>query len=181
MIRPHALMRPLGTGLAQSVAAQQKQRATIRSCAHARRSSQPDSGFTLIEVLIALAILGIALPVLLAAFGTTLRRSHDSEAKLEAATIAQSLLAGAGAEAPLQLGTTSGKSDGRYAYAVTVTPYGEPGLSEDFAVQLYQVTAKISWDEGKRSLALATLRLAPKAVAPQEPTPKEPMPKEPPP
>jgi prepilin-type N-terminal cleavage/methylation domain-containing protein len=58
----------------------------------------PPSGFTLLETLVALAILGLALGSSLSVFGDTLTRSRHAAMEAQAAGVAQTLLE--------QLGTT---------------------------------------------------------------------------
>jgi prepilin-type N-terminal cleavage/methylation domain-containing protein len=129
------------------------------------REDRTQAGFTLIEVLVALAILGVALPVLLAAFGDTLRRTREDEAHMTAASYAQSLLAAAGTEKPLEIGETSGDFGPGYRWRLSVTPYEELGRAGAWSVNAYLVTATVSWNN-THSLALKTLRFAPKERAP---------------
>lgn len=122
------------------------------------------AGFTLIEVLIALAILGVSLPVLLGIFSDTLHRTRQGEDRMIAASLAETLLAKAGIESPLQIGRTSGNFGNGYRWQLEVEPYRQ--LSEDpaSAVRTFAVRATVGWgaNKTKGSLSLATLRLAPK-------------------
>jgi general secretion pathway protein I len=120
-----------------------------------------EAGFTLVETLVALAILGIALPVLLASLGNALRQTKESEARLVAASYAESLLASAGVEKPLQIGQTQGEFDAGYHWALSVAPYEEPGSIDAWSVKAYLVTATVSWSNA-HAIALKTLRFAPK-------------------
>jgi general secretion pathway protein I len=118
-------------------------------------------GFTLIEMVIAFAILGMTLTVLYGVFENTLSRiRHDAHVS-EATLLAQSLLARAGSEWPLADGTRGGGSDG-YAYTLietTVLPgEGQP----PYTLPTVHITASVNWVEGgaTHTMSLSTLKLA---------------------
>jgi general secretion pathway protein I len=126
-------------------------------------------GFTLIEVLVAFAILALALGVLLQVFSGGLENARVSEAYTTAGLLAESKLAALGAEEPLAEGQSTGRFDDRFRWRVDVRPYEEAGRSgpadpDAWPVSAFEVVVTVSWDEAdeERSVSLSTLRLAPK-------------------
>ncbi|HSZ74974.1 MAG TPA: type II secretion system protein [Rhizomicrobium sp.] len=137
----------------------------IHSRCQARRENA-DDGFTLIEVLVALAILGVSLATLLGVFSQSLEYTSRTRIETEARTLAQSLLAETGDSAQLQIGETSGSTSSGLFWRVLVRPYDrEPQNS--WPVEAVTVIALVAWTESGRqkTLALDTLRLMPKAPA----------------
>lgn len=123
-----------------------------------------DRGFTLLEVLVALAILGVSLGVLLGTFSAGLERTRQAEDRQRASALLQSLLAGAGTESPLVEGETGGTTPDGWRWRLRVVPYGSAEDLEAWPVAAREVTAEVVWPgiAGERSLAFTTLRLAPK-------------------
>lgn len=126
-------------------------------------------GFTLIEVLVAFAILALALGVLLQVFSGGLNNARVSEAYTTASLLAESKLAALGAEEPLAEGQSAGRFDDRFRWRVDVRPYEEaersgPTEREEWPVNAFQVVVTVSWNEAneERSVSLSTLRLAPR-------------------
>jgi len=122
-----------------------------------------EAGFTLVEVMVAFAILALAFGVLMFVIQDGIQRSAQAELEAEAASLAQSLLAQAGAEAPLRSGEQAGQYDGGRLWRLRTEPYADGGDPQG-AVAAYRVTAEISWHDGAkaRALALSTLRLGPR-------------------
>jgi general secretion pathway protein I len=118
-------------------------------------------GFTLIEMVIAFAILGVTLAVLYGSFENAMMRTRHDTRLSEATLLAQSLLSRAGSEWPLIDVTRHGKSNA-YSFALiqqTLTaPEGEPAYS----VPTIRVTASVNWAEGqaRRSISLSSLKLS---------------------
>src|SRR4051794_20031968 len=73
------------------------------------RRARADSGFTLIEVVVALAILALSLSVVFAAMSNGTLRVSQADAATKAGSLVQSLLARAGAEGPLREGRADGQ------------------------------------------------------------------------
>lgn len=67
-----------------------------------------DDGFTILEVLVALAILAVAMTAILGAVSTHLAAAARAQALVRATMAAQSLLAGAGLDEKLRPGRHSG-------------------------------------------------------------------------
>lgn len=106
-------------------------------------------GFTLIEVIVALAITALGLVAILAAARTGLGGTTLSGRYVEATRRAQSHLAEIGIAGPLVPGARSGDDGGGYSWrslvaapAVTPVPAGVPMPG------LYDVEVDISWQDG---------------------------------
>ena len=124
-------------------------------------------GFSLLEVLVAFAILALALGVLLQIFANSLRAVSSSEEYTHATLLAESKLATVGREIPLEEGETEGEFDDKYRWRVNIQPYQweEDGeIVENLAADIFQVNVEVYWGEQprQRSVPLTTLRLAKK-------------------
>jgi len=121
-----------------------------------------DSGFTVIEVLVALTVLAMSTAVLLAVFSQGLDRARSNELRIEARNLAQSLLARVEAASPKSLTNSAGRA-GELAWDVRVSDYGSVEDREAWEFSPVAVTTTVRWfDHGRRqTLSLSTLRLAP--------------------
>ncbi len=128
-----------------------------------RAADGKSQGFTLLEVIIALAILGVSLAVLLRGFGGGLDRLRRSEAEATAGALAQSLLARLGHEWPVEEGDIAGEFTNGFHWRMRTEPYGEPEDRKAWPIGAYRVWAEVSWDigDGRRSVTLTTMRLRP--------------------
>jgi general secretion pathway protein I len=124
------------------------------------------SGFTLIEVLVALTILSISLATLLAIFMQGLDRARESSNEAMARVLAQSLLSQAKAAPKLAFGTTTGKING-LLWRTQIEPYGTADDRKAWQTIPAQIVATVSWrgDAGLRTVSLSTLKLLPKPGA----------------
>src|SRR5262245_58465334 len=86
------------------------------------REPGPCAGFTLIEVLVALAVAALGLAVLMAAIGVGLGNARLAERYLEATSRAQSHLAQVGVSLPLSPGEQSGDDGGGFSWLVRISP-----------------------------------------------------------
>ena len=129
-----------------------------------RANSQ--SGFTLIEVLVALTILSISLAALLAIFLQGLDRARESSNEESARVLAQSLLSQAKAAPNLAFGTSAGTINALH-WSTEIEPYGSPADRNAWRAIPAQIVATVSWrgDGGLRSVRLSTLKLLPKPGA----------------
>ena len=120
------------------------------------------SGFSLLEVLVAFAILSMSLGVLYQAFSNSLRNVGASGDYSRAMIIAEARLAEAMADAPIKEGSDQGKVDDRYQWRLTVQryEYDDEGISSRFTP--YEVQIVVSWQDGRhsREYQLSTLRLS---------------------
>jgi general secretion pathway protein I len=120
-------------------------------------------GFTLIEMVIAFAILGIALTVLFGAFESSLTRSRHDAHLNEGTLIAQSLLDRIGTEWPLGTPSRAGEWEG-YSYQVDQQPTLPDDGQASYTLPTVKVTASVSWPESaeKRTIIISTLKLLPR-------------------
>lgn len=122
------------------------------------------SGFTLVEALIALAILGLSLAVLFKIISDNLDRTHRAQDEATAASLVQSLLAQSEAITP-PTGVSNGRYDGGYSWRLQVSPYAGAQARADWPVDAVTISATVSWRDGgaAHSRTLTTLRVIPKA------------------
>lgn len=138
----------------------------------ARRDADSDahgtgeSGFTLIEVLVALTILSISLATLLAIFMQGLDRARETSNEAAARVLAQSLVTQAKAAPNLAFGASEGKING-LQWRTLIEPYGSAADRSAWQKIPAQIVATVSWrgDGGMRSVTLSTLKLLAKPGA----------------
>jgi general secretion pathway protein I len=131
-----------------------------------RRLRKGEAGFTLVEVIVALAILALGLSVLLGSISGSLRQTANAARMAEASALAQSLLAEVGADRPIKPEQSSGQFANGYRWHLKMEPYGGVKEREEWPVGAYQISTEVEWEDGanRRSYALTTLRLGPKVV-----------------
>ena len=134
-------------------------------------------GFSLLEVLMAFALLTVGLGILVAILGGGLLQVRQAGDATGATLHAQSLLDQVGVLAPIRAGTDGGAlDDGRYRWEMEITEIedpvpppptattGEPPLEQAGRVlgepKLYRIQLDIGWgeDDLARSLRFVTLR-----------------------
>ena len=136
--------------------------ARLRRC-RARR----EAGFTLIEVVVALALLGLVLAVLTGTVRTGLAGASRAAAIAPPLALAEAKLATVGVTEPLVTGATNGTEPSGIAWRVSVEAFDDDGFdgpSSDAPglPKLYRVRVTATWQQGgvPRSLSLDSLRLA---------------------
>ena len=122
-----------------------------------------DTGFTLLELLVALAIALAAGTVLMSAMGGSLRITSDAARRMDALVRAESRLAEALEADDLKSGTWQGDDGTGYAWRIDVVPLRaavpmQTSRSEQTPrrIALYRVTATIRWQD-RRSVRTVTL------------------------
>jgi len=128
-----------------------------------KRKLSVQQGFSLLEILVAFSILALSLGVLLNIFSSGLRRTMISEEYQQAIIIAQSKLAIAGIELPLQTGEIQGQVGDKFIWQLTAQVYNIENLTaEKLAVIPFQVTVTVEWQAGEnnRQVRLTTIKLA---------------------
>ncbi len=126
-------------------------------------------GFTLLEVVVAFALLAMALTLLLGVLSLASRQVRDSGDASRAVLHAQSLLAQVGVGEILVPGEQKGEFErGRYRWKLRIEPYDDPDatagvpMSTAAAPGLVQLTLDVEWGKGAgQHLGWETLRLVP--------------------
>ncbi|MGY1425723.1 type II secretion system protein XpsI [Lysobacter sp. A289] len=123
-------------------------------------------GYTLIEVIVAFALLAVALTLLLGTLSGATSQVRWSGDAGRAALHAQSLLDTVGVVAPVQPGQRHGEfDDGRYRWSLQVAVWRDPALAKMpvalSAPQLLEVVLDVTWGDGgpRERLQMRTLRL----------------------
>jgi len=138
---------------------------------------RPARGFSLIEVIVAFALLAAALAILIAILGGGLAQVRTAGDASIATLHAESLLAERGALGPIEAGEESGEfEDGRYRWTLEVSEVEDPapaaveggdespietvGLQGAGEPALYRLQLEVAWGEGagERRLRFASLR-----------------------
>lgn len=121
-------------------------------------------GFTLLEVIVALAILVLTLGVLYQAFGTGTKTVGTAKKHTHAALLAESGLAALGVERPLAVGESRVVVAKGYDLhtVVTAVETADGTASSRSPYQLYEVMLTVEWRDGDsvRSIFFRTFRLA---------------------
>lgn len=128
-------------------------------------------GYTLIEVVVAFAVLAFAMALLLGSLSNAVRQVRGAGDAGRAALHAQSILDQTGVGEALRPGSRNGQlENGRYRWELSVTPYVDRAAPADNAPgqvvgapRLYKLHLKMRWGEGRkheridvRSLRLVT-------------------------
>src|SRR5262245_39078681 len=132
----------------------------------AERTSE-DSGFTLFEVVVALAIAALAIVGLFQAASGGLLAANTAGQVEEAVQRAQSHLAAVGRSAALIQGEFTDDDGGGYHWRLRARPVATrqvaaPDGNHNASVTLFDVEVAISWPgrSGQRSVVLKTMRLS---------------------
>ncbi|MEM7426931.1 MAG: prepilin-type N-terminal cleavage/methylation domain-containing protein [Pseudomonadota bacterium] len=124
-----------------------------------------ERGFTLVEVMIAFAILAVVLTGVFRAMALGNRGAHESAARIEAVRLAESKLDTMGILDAITEGTREGRFNERYRWEIEVTPYAAPDPNASVPLKRpHWVELTVLWPhrDGKRewSVTLRTIKLA---------------------
>jgi prepilin-type N-terminal cleavage/methylation domain-containing protein len=117
------------------------------------------TGFTLVEVLVALAILAIVSTLAFRAISGGLSRFDRDADEERAVLVAQAEMARVGHDVAILDGETDGHADRRFSWHIAITRYGAP----IGGVQGHRVAVEVGWNEERqvRRIRLETVRLGP--------------------
>jgi general secretion pathway protein I len=129
------------------------------------------TGFSLLEVLVAFVVLALVLGVLMQIFSGGIRNTNRATHHQEAILLAKSKLASVGIEIPLQLGEITGSFGKRYHWKLNISHHQDDGIqSYDqnaataliVPVILLNTTIEVFWNEpdASGSVKLQTLKMA---------------------
>lgn len=125
-------------------------------------------GYSLIEVIVAFALLALALTLLLGTLSGASRQVRRADDAGRATLHAQSLLATVGTGEVLKPGSRQGEfDDGRYRWSLQVEPWSDPTLVgrpvAPSANRLLELVLTVQWGDGapRDRVELRTLRLVP--------------------
>ena len=130
----------------------------------AHRLPQRQTGFTLLEVLVAFVLAAIGIVALMQAFAGGLRNLGKMDEFVMAAMVAESRLAEVGILYPVAVGEMEGVEEGdKYHWRISVSPCADPdGLAvmPEQSPGLYLVEVEVSWSAGRKpaSFRLPSLR-----------------------
>lgn len=133
--------------------------------------SSSSKGFTLLEVLLAVAIFGVMVTVLMQQFSAGLRTARMSRAYTTATIYAKQILEEYQLAEKMEEGEASGTFDDGYSWRVSIETY-EDYMEDDNAseeeqesyellpLEMFRIKSVVSWMEGDRekSVELATLK-----------------------
>ena len=130
----------------------------------ARRSAGA-GGFTLLEVLVALALLSIALVVILQLFSANMRGISSSDGYVRAVMTAEPKMSEITDDEEFGEKSWSETTNDGYRIDAAVTP-ADTDRTQDLPVSLLQVSLTVHWTDGTkdRAITLTTLKLVPKKV-----------------
>jgi len=123
-------------------------------------------GFTLLEILLAVSILGLALTVIMQQFSAGLRIARTSQTYTTATVYAKQKLEEFQIEEEIKEREESGSFEDGYHWRVSITPYEEYMEEEDeelfeyLSLEMYHLESVVWWEEGEKekSITLSTLK-----------------------
>lgn len=127
-----------------------------------------EKGFTLLEILVALTILGIATAIILQQFSAGLKVARLTQEYTNALIHAREKLEEHSLSPRLSEKEESGEFEDGYRWQVIVAPYEEKSDqdtgTEFLLLSMYKITSRVSWMAGdrERKVELETIKIVPK-------------------
>ncbi|SKB98284.1 prepilin-type N-terminal cleavage/methylation domain-containing protein [Luteibacter sp. 22Crub2.1] len=124
------------------------------------------NGFSLLEVIAAIAVLAIAFAALMQVAGSSMSLTARANERTQAALRARSLLDGAFVMDPIREGDSEGRIDDTYRWRMNVSRYQVPGVrpvpdGAMAAAVLYRIDLDVMWgpEGSERHARFSTLRM----------------------
>jgi prepilin-type N-terminal cleavage/methylation domain-containing protein len=123
------------------------------------------AGFTLLEILVAISLIGIVLVVVMQLFSANLRSLSISESHVNAAAHAEAIMRNILEDEDFPDTTLSGTTEDGYRYDATITKGYEDRI-RTLNIDLYLVKVVVSWSDGGRhhSMSLETLKMTERKI-----------------
>lgn len=121
-----------------------------------------ESGFSLLEILVAFSILAISLGILFQIFSKGIQLASTGEHYSRALLLAESTLATIGRTEEIEIGENSGEVDGFYTWTVIIELYEPEDLdleNPNINFSVYHIQVSVHWEN--RSVVLETLQFGP--------------------
>jgi general secretion pathway protein I len=118
-----------------------------------------EAGFTLLEVIIALAILGVSFALAMELLANGVRSARASEDYTQAVLLGRQKMAEMVGATPLKASADSGEFGPGFRWTSEILPLPQ---EEELPASLYQVRVRVTWSgrQGEKALDLYTLRMA---------------------
>jgi general secretion pathway protein I len=130
-----------------------------------KKRTRSQAGFTLLEVLLAVVILGVSLTTILLQFQTALHAGSISQERTNAVIYAKEKLESLKIEDELSESSQSGTFENGYEWETEVSLYEYEDQEEDISYEdlrheTYKLRAAVKWNSGinKRQIELITLK-----------------------
>ena len=131
------------------------------------RCVSSDAGFTLVEVLVAFAVLAVTLIAIVGVFGTSFRGIDTAQTKTRALQLAQSRLAMEAVRLRGPVEETTGRFDDQFSWKVRTERHVAPDLMPQHRIGAMWIHIDVSWltrrGTGTQSVSLSTLKVVPLA------------------
>ena len=135
----------------------------MRHAFHNRAAQCTEAGVSLLEILIAVSLLGIGFTAIFSGFSTALRTIERVDHYAQVTDFAVNKLNELEVDPDLEPGRQlSGVSDSGLRWQATAALADErPGTDPDHPTQLMRIELRVTWDtyKGSQSFALQTLKL----------------------
>ena len=123
-----------------------------------------ESGFSLLEVLVAFAILSISLPAIFSVYSAAFRSAASARSYATATQLADAKLNEIASSSALSNRVEQGMVDERYRWTAMISGADWQDLLDqvDHPLMPYEIRVSVSWTEGTRDRAvlLTTVKLA---------------------
>ncbi len=125
-----------------------------------RNQSLRKQGFTLIEVVVAIAILGIALTVIIELFAGGLRLARTSKEYTKAVNYASTKMGEIDSQKTFEEGVTEGEFDETFHWRVTTNKVNILAVERPWEVkvpiQLFKIKVDVLWKSGSKERSTST-------------------------